>query len=435
MVAGGMPPALRCLLGLILLMPASDVQGQMGFGARDLLTEQVTRQSWERLETVLPMAGLSLIGPQWRAAGGFRFDWSRDPIALRMAGRLRLGPLGSYQPDVDEWYDLVRLISFARVDRGAFYARVGPLRDMRLGSVGHIVSYYSTQTAWDARTVGAELSLTRGPFTLEAFSGDVRLGEVIGGRLSIQMPRRTDLSINYAAHNQHELRAWNAEVHTDLFTSGAIVFAPFVSYARYRGYGEGLSFGGDLRADDFIDLFSLLLRFGTHYNSRRFIPGYIGALYSVQNLQARIVRSGADLNDLSEADLAGVDLSNAHASHQLFTEINLQVGHGFWFRYYWRRHYGAQPLGELHLRLFMRTGRYFQFGLGMDQLGKRGFWSLFDALEDQSTLTFESTFRLTGMIMIHTEARYSFEALPAQNEPRYLIQRRFEPLAAIRFEF
>ena len=136
-----------------------------------------------------------------------------------------------------------------------------------------------------------------------------------------------------------------------------------------------------------------------------------------------------------KADLAGVDLSNAHASHQLFTEINLQVGHGFWFRYYWRRHYGAQPLGELHLRLFMRTGRYFQFGLGMDQLGKRGFWSLFDALEDQSTLTFESTFRLTGMIMIHTEARYSFEALPAQNEPRYLIQRRFEPLAAIRFEF
>lgn len=430
--------AAACLhLGLCatLLLTTAGAQAQTPFGARGLLAEQLTLQSWERSKMVLPMAGLSLIGPQWRAAGGFRFDWSRHPVALRLTGRWRLGPLGGYQPDLDEWYDLIRLISFARLDYDALYARVGPLRDMRLGNIGHIVNYYSTQAAWDSRTIGAELSLAHGPLTLEAFTGDVLMGEVSGGRLSVRLPHRTRVSANYALHAQHDLLGWSADLESDLFSSSAVVFAPFISYARYHSYGESLAFGGNLQADDFIDLFSVSLRIGTFYNSRRFIPGYIGALYSVQNLEARIVKSGANLDDLTDVDLAGVPLRNAHTSHQLFTELNLQIQRSFWLRYYWRQHYGKQPLSELHLRLFLRTGQYFEIGLGMDQLGKSGFWSLFKALEDQSALTFECTFRLIGALMIHTEARYSFEALPAAGAPRYLIQRRFEPLVTLRIEF
>ena len=402
--------ALPVWCALLLLSTASPAEAQMGFGARNILTEQLTWQTWERHQSIMPMAGLSLIGPQWRAAGGFRLDWSRQPITVRLAGRWRLGPLGGYEPDVDQWYDLLRIVSFARYDQGSVYARVGPLRDMRLGAAGHIVNFYSSQAAWDARTVGVEVSLSRGPVTLEAFTGDVLLNQVSGGRLSMNLPRHTSLSANYVMDDRRGLHAWSADLHTDLFASGAIAFAPFVSYARYRDLGEGLAFGGDLRADDFIDLFSLLFRMGTFYNSRRFIPGFVGALYSVQNFDARIVRSGADLNDLTESSLAGTPMKNAHAAHQIFAELNLEIGRSFQFRYYWRNHFGTQPLSELHLRLIMRTGRYFEFELGMDQLGKRSFWSLFTELEDQTVLNFGSTFKLTGLLMIHVEARYSFEA-------------------------
>ena len=419
----------------ILILQADPARAQTRFGARDLLAEQLSRHTWERHRTVVPMVGLSLIGPQWRAAGGFRLDWSNHPAALRLTGRWRLGPLGGYASDLDEWYDLLRLITFARVDNNAVYVRVGPLRDMRLGGIGHMVNHYSTQAAWDARTVGAEMSLTRGPFTMDAFTGDLLLREVSGGRLRLRLPRRTAVSVGYALDTRRDLRGWNAEMQSDLFASGALVFAPFVSYARYLHHGESLAFGGDLRADEFIDLFSASLRLGTFYNSERFIPGYFGALYSVQNPQARIVKSGADLNRLTDADMAGVPLRAAHTSHELFTELNLLIGRSFRLRYYWRRHYGAQPLSELHLRLFLRTGQFLELGLGMDQLGKRGFWSLFHALEDQSALAFESTFRLIGVLMIHTEARYSFELLPDKNVPRYLIQRRFEPLVALRIDF
>lgn len=416
-----------------LILQAASAQAQ--FGARDLLSEQLSRHIWEPRRAIVPMAGLSLIGPQWRAAGGFRVDWSNHPADLRLTGRWHLGPLGGYAPDLDEWYDLLRLITFARFDLGAVYVRVGPLRNMRLGNIGHLVNYYGTQAAWDARTIGTELSLTRGSVTMDAFTGDVLMREVSGGRLRVRLPRRTALSAGYALDPRRDLRGWSAELQSDLFASTALIFAPFVSYARYLRRGESLAFGGDLRADEFLDLFSVSLRLGTFYNSERFIPGYFGALYSVQNPQARIVRSGADLQRLTEADLAGVPLRAAHTSHQLLTELNLQVGRNFRFRYYWRRHYGTQPMSELHVRLFLRTGEFLELGLSLDQLGKRGFRSLFDALEDQSALAFESTFRLIGVLMIHTEARYSFELLSDEHPPRYLIQRRFEPLAALRIEF
>ena len=423
-------------LWVILLLPVERVHGQEApFGARDLLSEQSQRPSLFQHRSIVPMVGLSLIGPQWRAAGGFRLDSASDRAAVRLNGRWRLGPLGAYEPDLDEWYDILRLISFARLDYHATYARVGPLKNMRLGHIGHIVNYYSTETDWDSRTIGTELALTRGPLTLEAFTGDILLSSVSGGRLIFRLPKRAHLSANYALHPRQDLHAWSVDIHSDLFAQGAIVFAPFVSYARYRRYGESIAFGGDLRADEFIDLFSLSLRMGAFYNSQRFIPGYIGTLYDVQNQQARIVKSEANLDHLSENDLAGVPLHQAHASHQLFTELNLKVGRSFWFRYYWQQHFGAQPLSALHLRLFMRTGEYFEFGLGMDQLGKRDFWSLFNALEEQSALAFETTFRLVGLLMIHIEARYSFEALQEAEAPRYLNQRRFEPLAAVRIDF
>ena len=265
---------LRLFLFLTFCLPCLASYAQTGFGAQDLLRERTTQYWWERKLRVRPMAGLSLIGAQWRGIGTVMFDWVRFPVAAELAGAYRLGPLGSYESDVDEWYDLVRLITYARYEERGVYARVGPIQDMRLG-IGHVVNFYSTTAAWDTRTVGAEFNLSRGPVSVGGFTGDVRLNNVSGGRITIRAPRDTRLGLNYVTHRHGDVSAWSTDLHIDLFDRGGIAFAPFISYAWYTGHGDGLAFGGDIHAEEFIDLLSFNLRIGAFYNSRQFIPGSV----------------------------------------------------------------------------------------------------------------------------------------------------------------
>ena len=421
----------RLLLLLAFCLPSVICRAQNGFGAQDRLEERTTRYWWERQQRVQPMAGLSLIGAQWRGAAAVAYDWARSPIAARLEGTYRLGPLGTFKPDVDEWYDLVRLIAFARYEHRDLYARLGPLQDMRLG-IGHTVNFYSTSTAWDARTVGAEFAWAKGPVSLAAFTGDVRLDGVSGGRLTIGAIQHSRLSLNYATHPQGDLTAWSSDLRVDLFDRGGIAFAPFASYAWYPDYGDGIAFGGDVHTEEFLDLLSVYFRVAAFYNSRHFIPGYVGALYGVSNLKARIVKADAELATLNPDDLAGITLSTARGVNDLLTEFSLRVGRNFSFWYYWRRHFGAQALSELHIRIFLRHGQHFLLEVGVDRLGEHSFWGIFSPFGDQSALEFTTNLRVAGPLFIYVRARYSFEALPSADGPRFLVQRRFEPLAGIR---
>ena len=133
-------PVPRLFLLLVFCVPPDSSRAQTGFGAQNQLEERTTRYWWEKQHRVQPMAGLSLIGAQWRGAAAVVYEWVRVPVAARLEGTYRLGPLGDFKPDVDEWYDLVRLIRYARYERRSLYARVGPVQDMRLG-IGHIVKF------------------------------------------------------------------------------------------------------------------------------------------------------------------------------------------------------------------------------------------------------------------------------------------------------
>ncbi|MCY3593669.1 MAG: hypothetical protein OXH01_00310 [Bacteroidetes bacterium] len=424
----------RLLFLGLLIAPISlaDCIAQSGFGGMNQLSEKLVEQRWQTHRQLDVMGGVSLIGAQWRGLALLNLEAANYPFALRLRGSARQGPLGRYAPDWDEAYDFLRLIQFARVQADNHYARIGPIRDMRHG-IGHVVNHFSSSASWDARTIGAELAWARGIFEFSGFTADVLFNNLVGARVSLDLPYTSELGINYANHHPTNLTAWSIDLQSELFETGRIAFAPYVSYAWYTRYGDGLAFGADVRSLGFLDILSFRIRVGAFYNSRHFIPGYIGTLFSVNNSQNRIIRSGADLQRIASGDFAGLLLQEARGVNDLLTEFELQIRDTFWIAYSWRRHYGAQRLSELYFRLFMKAGDYFNLEVGVDRLGERTFADVFTAFSEQSALIFATDLRIRGSIFLRTEARYTFE--PIDPVPHYLVQRRFEPTLGIRVSF
>ena len=396
------------------------------------------------------MGGLSLIGAQWRAASSATLDIVTRPITARLNGTVRLGPLGIYGKDTDEPYDLLRLLAFARYNtprQKPVHFRIGLIDGMRLG-IGHVVNFFSSSAAWDDRTVGSEFIWAGRVAEVAGFTDNVLLDGVMGSRLALRpfaasrplYLRSAQLGFNYVTDRSKRtgldprLEAFNLDLQFDLFQSG-VTFAPFGSYAWYPDFGDGLAFGADLHSTDFLDLFSFRLRIGAFYNSAHFIPGYVGALYTVHNLRTRIVKSGADLGDLHSQDLAGIDLAASRGASDLLTEFKIVFIRGFSLWYYYRHHFGRQRLSEFHFRLFLQYSEGLRIEVGVDKNGAAGFLGVFDKFGDQSALVFGADYRLAGPLFLYVRAWYSFELIGGAEAPRYLVQRRFEPFTGLRFRF
>ncbi len=424
----------RLFILIFLMAPPSllDCLAQGEFGSMNRLSELRVEHHWQAHQQLNLMGGVSLIGAQWRGLALLNLDIARYSYTIRLHGSVRQGPLGRYAPDWDETYDFLRFIRYARVQSGHRYARIGPIRDMRQG-IGHIINYFGSSVSWDARTIGAELAWTKGIFEFSGFTADVLFNNLVGARARLDLPYTSKMGLNYANHYPTNLTAWSVDLQSELFETGRIVFAPYVSYAWYTRYGDGLAFGADIRSLGFLDILSFRIRVGAFYNSRHFIPGYIGTLFSVNNSQSRIIRSGANIDNLGAGDFVGLPLQEARGVNDLLTEFELQIKDTFWIAYSWRRHYGAQRLSELYFRLFMKRGDYFDLEVGVDRLGERTFGNVFTAFSEQSALLFATNLRIRGSIFLHTEARYTFE--PIDPVPHYLVQRRFEPTLGVRVRF
>lgn len=405
---------------------------QDNIGGMSELSEQLVRQRWQTHRQLDVMGGISLIGAQWRGLALLNLEVASYPFGVRLTGGVRQGPLGHYVPDWNEAYDFLRLIQFVRVETNHVYARIGPIRDLRHG-IGHVVNHYNSGASWDDRTIGAELTWSGRILELNGFAADLMLDNLVGARAGLDLPYASKLGINYAHHSPTDLSTWSIDLQSELFETGRIAFAPYISYAWYTQYGDGLAFGADVRSSGFLDLLSFRIRVGAFYNSRHFIPGYVGTLFSVSNAQNRIIRSDTDLQNIVLGDYAGLTLQEARGVNDLLTEFELQIRDRFWIAYSWRRHYGAQRLSELYFRLFMRGGNYFNLEAGIDRLGERKFADIFTSFSEQSSLIFATALRIRGAIFLRTEARYTFE--PIEPVPHYLVQRRFEPTLGVRMNF
>jgi len=403
---------------------------QSGFGFENHLSEQHVKQNWQSRQHINTTTGLSLIGAQRRGFTTVNLNFYRYPFAARLQGTLRYGPHEAYAPDWDQTYDLIRVIQFARIHTDRFYARIGPIQDIRLG-IGHIVNHYRSSTSWDERRIGAEVSWSMKRFTIQTFTSDVLLNNLIGARAAIHLMRDISLGVNYSIHLPTELTAWSIDIEHEVFEKASIVFAPYVSYARYHSHGEGLGFGADVRSSKLLDLLSFRLRVGAFYNSQGFIPGYIGTLFSVSNPTNRIISNPSGLENVASENFSGLLLKEARGVNDLLTEFEIQILDRFWLAYSWRRHFGGQPLSELYFRLFVKRGDYSILEVGIDRLGERVFTDIFSPFSEQSALLFATVFRIRQSIFLRTEARYTFE--PIDTVPNYLVQRRFEPSLGIRY--
>ena len=442
-------PVLRPAFLLFLLIAPPAAGQPFFFGSADAPDEAVAETWWQRQASVEVRGGVSLIGPQWRGAVGLDAAYARPHLSARLGGSVNAGPMGVYEKDFDEPYDALRLVRYVRYDpgrEGRVYARVGPLQHVRLGT-GHLVSFFSGQTAWDRRTAGAEVAFRLPHLALDAFAEDVRLRGLAGGyaRLTPRLGkpgsllRSVQLGGTYvrdlSAQRRHAT-AYGLDLSLDLIQTGDFDVRPYVSAARIHDYGEGLAVGLALENLNFLDAARLQARLALTYSGRRFLPGYFGALYTVQNPGARIVDSAGYLADEARQDTIGVGLASVRGGSGFITELRvLLFGRvQLWHQFY--RHYGLQPLSSHHFRAYFQVPEQVEFGLGIDREGLRDFLSLFNQINDQSALVLTGRYRAFGPVVVGLDARYTFERLNRRaGQDRFLVQRRFEPYAAFRLLF
>jgi hypothetical protein len=390
-----------------------------------------------------------LIGPDWHTAAGATFAYYGSRLSARFEGTVRTGVEGAYKPDVDGFYDLLRLVSFARSNSNTrtLYLRAGPTNRLRLGT-GHVVNFFSTDNVWDDRTVAVEAHWPGRLFDVGAFSDDVRMNRVVGGRVSMrplfwareENARSFEVGASYVTDRREQMGSPLVSAYTfDLrFTAvniGDILLQPFAAFSSYRNAGSGLGVGGELASDNFIDVARFRLRLAVYVSGDGFIPGYVGSFYRVSNPNARILKS-EDFDNDSTGAVVGTVLAEAEGSTSLETEIRLLFFDRFELWYSFRRYFGGRPLSESHIRLFFRTGR-IAAQISQDRGGLSSFFALFDDLGDQTTLNFRTDYHVSGGLWIFVRAIYSYEETqPASDgSDRFVVQRRFEPYTGLRFSF
>lgn len=435
-------------------VPAAAQPSDVLFGSADDPRETVRRVWWLSERRLDLRGGLSLIGAQWRAMGHATYGFSTTDATGQLRATLRAGYFGDYRPDADEWYDALRVVQFIRLQPRSvpgFYARLGPLSRTRLGT-GHLVDFLTTSAAWDERTVGVEVAQQGRLASLYAFSDNVLLDGVVGARLALQPLAFVDspplrgltvgasLTTDLASHREgrRHLMAYNLDLQVEALRSGTFTMVPFFSYAWYERYGSGTFFGTEFASPNFVDLGRLSVRVGLSYSGLLFMPGYYGAFYSVHNPYRRILTADSFLADPETPDLEGLTLNRIQGGYAFLSEFRLVFFERFELWYAFRRHYGGQPLSEYHLRIFFRSPERLRFEVGLDRSGLTNFFSLFNDLGDQTLLVFDTEYQVFDRFWIHLSSLYTYERLEG-NLPdgvqRFLVQRRFEPLAGVRFVF
>ncbi|PIQ61543.1 MAG: hypothetical protein COV99_08760 [Bacteroidetes bacterium CG12_big_fil_rev_8_21_14_0_65_60_17] len=442
-----------CVFGLQAAPAASQTHT---FGSLDDPSEYNALAWWDTEAGVTAYGGFSLIGPQWRGATRLAAHVKRSQASLRIDAAARTGIFGTFEEDFDEWRDAIRIVDFARWTprNSATYIRVGPLDRSRLG-VGHLVNFFSTQNAWDTRSAGVEASFGERSVQAQVIVEDLTRSRLFAGRLAFrpffaQSSRLSSLWLAGSALTDRSatgragdpLVAWSVDARMTAFEAGSFSFEPFASVAQIQTMGRGVLVGADLINNNFIDIARLQLRLALHFNGAAFQPGYFGSLYTVRSRRANLIadpdatRDGIVLPGDDNEFLAGVPIEFVFRDNSVWTELRIHFFQRFELWYQFLRHHGTQDLSEYHLRLFLRLER-LELSIGQDRAGLDGFFSLFGEAGDENALVFDFTYNIRGALWARTEARYTF--VPSGTGPggreQFVVQRRFEPLLGLRFDF
>ncbi|MEP0545960.1 MAG: hypothetical protein ABJF88_03445 [Rhodothermales bacterium] len=446
-------PRLSALLLLALLSTPASAQSvgasPFAFGSADNPTEVITRTARGTALRVDAFGGPSYIGVRWRTGFGIDADAASGPLSLGLSGRLRIGDSGLYDDDVDETYDLLRVLRYARFEPATgvpVYARVGPIANTTLGT-GHLVHSFQTTTAWDERTVGAEVGVQLPAVRLVGFADDVRLGGVVGGRATVApfggslRPRLRSLEVGATAVTDLGLpaelatTALSLDARFDYLRVGDFALSPFVSYARFLEYGDSFGAGAEFASTELIGLGRVRATLGVFRSGSEFVPGYFNAFYSVSNPEARIWNADAFYRDVAD-ETVGTPLAEAQGGTSVYFGLRALVFRAFELATYVRRDYSDDPLSEAGLRLVVSPngGDPLRLVFDVQRQGRTSFGSLFGDFRDQNTLTFHLDYAVTGPAWIFIRSRYGFTRVAdgPDGTERYLVERRFEPFVGVR---
>jgi len=412
------------------------------FGSRDDPAEQAQVAWWDSYVEVTGATGFSLIGPQWRGLGRLDVTTRGPGYSVRIDGSLRSGIYGPYDPETDEWRDLLRQIDHARYrpEGSGTYVRIGPLDRTRFGN-GHLVNFFSTETVWDDRSVGAEVQLSGRRHTLEAFTSDLTRRRVSGLRLAIAPFERgrsgiSSLQISGAVVEDdlvqtdlgNPFRGYEGGLRMIAYRNGSFDFVPFLSGAWLPDYGQGVLVGANLENANFIDMARMHLSLALHYNSSDFRPALFGSFYPVSG-PGRSIVSGA------EPIRQDIPLRELQRGNSIIFESRILFFEQFELWYAFQRYHGIQRLSEYHLRLFFQA-RNVRITVAQDRRGLKGFASLLGDLGPENRMRFQFDLRLVGQVWILMDAHYTYRQVPALPGTRFFsIQRRFDPAIGLRARF
>jgi hypothetical protein len=401
---------------------------------------------------VAAFGGPSYIGMTWRLGAGVDAEGSLGPVDVALEGRLRAGVDGLYDADVDELYDVARLIRYVRhnpTERLPVYARLGPIKQVTLG-YGDLVRDFATTAAWDQRSIGLEVAAALGRVEAAAFSEDVRLDGLIGGRLGLRPVATTRqgrpvlglASLRLGGNLVRDLSLGDSEGATaisgdasfDLFALGDLRLTPYVSYARFLDHGQGLTTGVTIGSPALADLVRLGASVSLLFSTDGFIPGYFNAFYPVSNPHATIIDSDVYFRDGRVRIPVSIDLADAQGGISLGYDLEAGVLGLFEASHYFRRDFGRRT-GAFGLRLVLvpEFGTDLRFAFEMGRQGLGGFRGIFSDLADEAILVFHVDYRFSGPFHVFLRSRYGYTQLDDMPDGRdaFLIERRFEPMVGI----
>lgn len=401
------------------------------------------------------LAGPAYLPDTWRTAVAGDVEAARGRLSIAAGATVHPGAGGLYSPEADEAYDALRVLRYARINptpSSSAYLRLGPTERQTLGT-GALVRGYRTTTAWDERRLGVEAAVGTGRTRLGAFVDDVALGGVAGAEARVTTglgvgPLRSlglgvaavhDLGLPDVAGDS-SLTGVEVTVRGQWAVAGPLGVVPFVTHARYLGRGGTVGVGVDAGVDNAGDAARAQGRLAVFASSSQFVPGHVGPFYAISNLDERIVDDGAFFNASAENALVGTPIGSVRAGVDVVLDLRFLLFRRLEVAQHVRRHVGADAVSAYSFRAGARLGGGTRVAFGLERQGFRGFFDLIGSLGDQNTLVLDVGVPVGARTYAFVRSRYGYRRLTADDgdayteadPPRFLVERRFEPLAGVR---
>lgn len=381
----------------------------------------------------------------WRTALHARLWSHAGPLSAGIDATLHPGASGLYRDEAEDLDDLLRTARL-RLDptpTRRVYARVGPTERVTLGT-GALVRDLSSGAAPDEQPLGAEAAAEVGRAFVAAFATDVTRGGVIGAEARLTTPAalgplqriRVGLSAVHDTGPTAGRHLTGAEVALRGEFAGdgeTFAVAPFAALAGYAGRGGTL--GGGVEADAVTDAVGARARASVFVSSARFVPGHVGPFYGVAGGDRRIVAADGFYDADPALPLAGTPLDSLHAGVDVVLDVRAVVFGRAEFAHHLRRHFGPDRASAWGVRLAARLPGDVRAELAVERQGFRGITGLlFGGLGEENRLVLDVGVPV-GPAHVLVRSRYGYRRLPASDAgdaPRYLIERRFEPMVGLR---